>query len=592
MYEVSNTFKAASKNFIIKPALRGKINDESFTDDDIVENSFRCCNQCTDVAEVKLGGVFVGELRMTLLSEFTRNRSDWVGSTITFEYGLLVGDEYEYIPAPSGIYTIYEAIWTEAGLDIVAYDNMAKFDRSFAPIFSRSTPYAWLNLLCRLAKVELGTSELVIRDMCNGTAEIMIPTDYGVQSCRDLISYLATVLGGFATINRKGQLEIRQFKGRIVDTIKAKERFSGFKLSDYVTTFTGLKVTSLIDGEEKTFTVPPFTGLTMNIGANPFLQFGGNITANDMRMNVLKSLEYFAYRPFSVTTLGCCMYDLGDVITFSDGIAIGTDCCIMSYDFDLYSYSFAGYGANPALETARNKYDKSMSSSTRTSRKDTMSVTEVTNLEEVSISNDWRAIASVTFAVSSEQMVQFQGAVKTNLEARDNVQFKYVVNNIEQPFIHDENLAIVDTATLFHVFEAQANVYTNLIVMCKTNTTTGQIKPFSFHGALLGIGLAKDANEGNINETDVIKLIHRRNSKFALVEGECKIEVEGATQITASDKIRLIANRRRKFNLNDDKRENFDIVTASPILRRLTEDGKIRKTENNITRIAENTGED
>lgn len=590
MYDVNIDFKSASKNFMVRPTLRGAINNESFTAEDILEGSFRCCNQCTDVSEVKVGGVFVGELRMTILSDFTRNRTDWVGSTVTFEYGLWVNDKFEYIPAPSGVYTIYEALWTEEGLEIVAYDNMAKFDKPFTPIYSRSTPYAWLSILCRSAGVELGTEELIIRDMCNGQAEVMIPTDYVVNSCRDLVSYLAALLGGFATIDRRGRLVIRNFKGRIVDTIKAKERFTGSKFSDYVTTFTGIRITSLIDGETKEFSVPPFTGLTMDLGANPFLQFGGNITANDMRQNILKALGLFAYRPFSVTTLGCCMYDLGDVITFSEGIAIGTDSCIMAYDFGLDSYSCAGYGANPALESAKNKYDKGMSSSNKASKSDIMAVVEVTNLDTVAINSEWKTIASVTFAVTSDQMIQFHGVVRTNLAERDNVQFKYIVNNIEQPFVHDENLSNVDTATLFQVFEAKANVYTNLLVMCKTYNTSGTVEPFDLHGALIGVGITKDTNDGNIYATDTFSLKANRKNKIAISERMYMIEPLDPNQIKCSDRFSLKANRKRIIQLIDGK----PIPTVTdPIFRRITEDGQLRIIEDTVNkkmRITENMG--
>lgn len=589
MYEATETFKNALKEYIIRPALRGTINGENFTEEHIIEGTFRCCNQCTDVSEVRVGGVYIGELRMTLTNEFTRGRFSWVNKKIKCEYGLWTGERFEYIPTPSYEYTIFEATWTEAGLEIVAYDNMHLFDKKFTPLAASGVPYEWLSLACKTCGVGLGLDDMIFMTMPNGNSRLTLPADAVVDTWRDIVSYVAQALCGFATIDREGKLIVKQFRGTPVATVKARERFTGSSFSDYVTTFSGISVVSIIDGEEHTYTKPPYTGITMRLGANPMLSFGGNVTANDMRTNILDGLGNFAYRPFSVTTLGCCIYDLGDVIKFSEGIAIASDSCIMSYDFGLDSYSFAGYGANPLLENAKTKYDKAGGiGGGGGSKSNLMQVTKITNLEPVHISNEWEPIMDISFSVSSEQLIQFHGVAKVHKNDVDTVSFKYFVNGIAQDFIHEEKLAETDTATLFLVFPAEGNMYTNFSISAKTNGSTGTIDSLEFIGALVGVGLTKDESGGNPSASDNFSLKHRRHNKFLISETFVEAKPEGPIEILCRDSFTLKSNRQRRINIIEAKEP--DVRPSEPLFRRITEDGKLRLTENTKIRYIENKG--
>jgi hypothetical protein len=64
------------------------------------------------------------------------------------------------------------------------------------------------------------------------------------------------------------------FNQTVVDTIDDAHRFTGGSFSDYVTRYTGLSVVNMEDSTTSYYAEDEDDGLTMNLGSNPFLQYG------------------------------------------------------------------------------------------------------------------------------------------------------------------------------------------------------------------------------------------------------------------------------------------------------------------------------
>ena len=84
----------------------------------------------------------------------------------------------------------------------------------------------------------------------------------------------AHVLGGSFCINRAGKLEFRQYGKTPVMEILQKHRFSSC-FSDFVTRYTAVSSTNLRTQTSEYYALETDDGLTMNLGVNPLLQFGG-----------------------------------------------------------------------------------------------------------------------------------------------------------------------------------------------------------------------------------------------------------------------------------------------------------------------------
>ncbi|MEE0896840.1 MAG: hypothetical protein U0L88_04345, partial [Acutalibacteraceae bacterium] len=259
MYQVSQAFKNKIKEPIQEHRLTGTIGNQSFSEDNIVEGSFTINNQSTDTSDVVLGSCYVGQLT----AEFTGINiayGNWINKTITPTFSLNLGDN-TWESVPLGIYKIKEAKHTDHGVQVTAYDNMIKFDKKFRKSHYMNLAGMWniISQICTDAGVTLGMTQAQIEALPNGDRTgINIYGSTGkkaefandITTLRDLLFWVAQTLGCFATINRAGQLEFRQYTQNVVDVIASTDRIEGATFADYITHYVGIYVENLDDNTE------------------------------------------------------------------------------------------------------------------------------------------------------------------------------------------------------------------------------------------------------------------------------------------------------------------------------------------------------
>ena len=147
MYAVSRKYAEAMKRPVQRHRIKGTVNGTAFTERNILSGSFTITGQCSDASNVQIGQVYTSELKITLLKDLNLSRYTIKGSEIIPYFGLRLDDgNYEYIPL--GVFTISKASWAASGVEITAYDNMSKLDRSFSSTSLSGTPYELLSLAC------------------------------------------------------------------------------------------------------------------------------------------------------------------------------------------------------------------------------------------------------------------------------------------------------------------------------------------------------------------------------------------------------------------------------------------------------------
>lgn len=576
MLNVSEKFYRAMKSNLFIPKLRGTIDGVPFTEADILQGSFRVCGQCVDVSAIALGGVFVGELRLTLLPHIATDRGGWVGREIFISYGLDTGDGVEFIPCPSGFYYINSATWTANGLEIIAYDSIGKLDKTYTGEQSSGTAYDWLTFIATKTGVKIGNTPEEVAQMPNGLQQLGLYNTDEVQTFRDLLMFLSAALCGFATCGRDGSIVIKSFGSQIVDTIDEFKRYAGAGFSDYVTRYTGLSIVDIETKELVYYHIPEDTGLTMKLGSNPFLQFGTKIVKDEMRKAVLNGLQSFAYTPYNATLLGCCAYDLGDVIRFDGGLAAGAVGCIMSYDFGLNDFSINGYGDNPALLSAQTKLDKEVAGIISSQEKELATVTSLTNINELGISEEWNKIGELSFAVSKAQSVLFHAAVKLNIEQSGLVRFMYRLNGDVVDFIHESYVTeLVDTVTLFIPLPIEANLIYDFEVFIQSDTVTGTVNPYDVRGAVFGVGVVTSNWDGTIELEDKFKLELGGDLIINFVDNAPVVDFITPEVIALTDAFALELGGDLAIEFAAD----VNIITQTGIFDLITQDGRPLTTE-------------
>lgn len=393
MYPVSTDYieKLTSRSIKTRRII-GTVGNVPFTENDILSGSFSFSEQAVASNDIKLGGVFIGQMNISFLRAFSSriSRGTWKGKEITVSIGLrLDNDTWEDIPLKR--YYVQEATHGASGVTIKAYDIMTKFDKAVGMTTTSGEMFDILKAACDACEVPLGMTREQVQALPNGNVQLGIYPTNDIDTWRDLVSWCAVTAGGFATINRDGALELRGWSSEPVIEIDKYNRYMGGSWSDFETYYTGVSVVNIEEATTSYYGTPTADdGLTMNLGSDPLLQFGNEATQTEQRRAVLTALHNFRYTPFKCTSLIDPCLDLGDVILFTDGLAGEQSLgCVMKMD---YSYTkgmtLSGFGKNPALFGAQSKTDKNMAGLiSRTTEGEYVSLTYV-NITEVTLGDE------------------------------------------------------------------------------------------------------------------------------------------------------------------------------------------------------------
>ena len=431
MYQVSEEYLKQTKRKVQTFRLAGTVNKIAFTNHDILSGSFTITNQCSEQNDVKIGSVYIGELKCTFKPDL--QAPDWTNAQIIVSEGLLIdGTAWEDVPL--GVYTVSEANDTEYGIDITAYDNMARFNRSCAVDITIGTPYELLTLACTTCEVELGMTQAEVDALPNGTESLSLYTENDIETWQDFVFWVAQATGTIATMNREGKLVLRSYTQNVVDTLTNHNRFTGSKFSKFETRYSGLSCVNIADDTTSYYGADPDNYLTYNLGSNPFLQYGVDSYKEQIRRAVLDALLKIDYVPFETSCLCGAMYDLGDIIRCTDGIAPGKLGCVMMYDYTFNGgYKITGFGSDPALASAKSKTDKNLEGLRNNVSTNEILFFNYENASAIQIGDgESRAIIDIRFTSSVSIGVLFQAEVLLDATAEEDVigSIEYTLNEV------------------------------------------------------------------------------------------------------------------------------------------------------------------
>ena len=424
MYPVSEAFLQAVQENTRSYYWTGKITTKAgveyaFGAKDIVKGSGYITRQCCGSTEIELGTVYAAEMGITLFSDIDRYTLEDAVITLSYHLKLPDGSEDE---VPMGIFEVSEANRLIKCLEIKAYDYMLRFDKSFNGFETVGTAWDFINLCCKTCKVDPEQSEDEIKAMANGSEVLSIYTENDIETCRDVLSYVAQVLGGFFCINRSGRLELVKYGTEPVMIVEQKHRFSS-SFSDFITRYTAVSSTNKKTEIAEYYALDPDDGLTMNLGVNPLLQFGLKETRETLCRNILQDISVIRYVPFDSDTIGNPALDPGDVLQFSGGQADSSEIsCITSIQTKIGGkQTIKCVGKNPRLAQAKSKNDKNISGLinqiNETASSGKLGIHTFTNASAYSIADTDVKIISIQFASSEENHMQFLSEVVMDVQA-------------------------------------------------------------------------------------------------------------------------------------------------------------------------------
>lgn len=363
MYPVSDAFLKAINSNSRKSYWTGSITTKKnstylFENKDIVKGSGYITRQCCGSSEIELGSVYAAELGITLFSDIDRYSLEEALIKLYFHIVLADGSTESI---PMGVFEVSEANRKLKTLELKGYDFMIRFDKELNLTSSSGTAYSFLKMACTECKVELAQTREEITAMSNGKETLGIYANNDMSTYRDLIFYVAQVLGCVCQINREGKLELLQYGITPVAEIPSMLRFES-SYSDFETRYTAVTSTNIKTNEAEYYALNPDDGLTLNLGINPLLQFGLKETRERLITNILHNVAAFKYVPFDSKTIGNPALDPMDVLRFSGGHADETKVsCITNITYNINGkHSLKCVGKNPKLAAAKSKTDKNI----------------------------------------------------------------------------------------------------------------------------------------------------------------------------------------------------------------------------------------
>lgn len=521
MYQVSQDYiDIMQAGNSITRRITGTLDNISFTGDDILSGSFSYSGQIVHSTEVKLGGVFIQTVKFSFLRSFAAgiNRGSWKGRTLRISIGLLV-DEAEgiYEDIPLGEFVIDDAMHSAVGVDVTAYCNMSKLDtaRGLAGTMN-GTLYEIAELACENCGVTLGQTAEEFADLPNGTGVFGIYEPNDIENWHDVVSWIATTIGGYATFDRQGQLVFRTWTDESTMDISADIRFDDGLYSDFSTFYTGISVVNMKTQKTEYMGMPIDNGLTMNLGQDPFLQYGIEEVRTARKEAILLALQNFNYVPFTVSTYLDPAFDLGDVLTFTGGRAAGAKCCIMSIEYSFSSgLKLSGFGNDPALATARSKVDKDLAGLLGQTDEKKIQYYTYTNAADITGITTEQTIGSFYFATVEETTVTVWHEIQLDCALDDEatpmrVVAHYYLNGVEESYTPIQTIGESGVHTLDYNYflpKIAGGMRNEWTVTLECVGGSADIEQGDIHICLSGQGLVgEEAFNGIIEVSDTMPL--------------------------------------------------------------------------------------
>ena len=437
MYPVSEAFLQAVQENTRNYYWTGRITTQSgtiheFTNRDIVKGSGYISSQCCGSTEIELGTVYSSEMGITILSEIDRYTLE--DGLIELFYHLRLPDG-TYEEVPMGVFEISEANRHIRCLEIKAYDYMLRFEKEFNTTDTIGNAFEIISLCCKACGVEFAHTQNEIESMPNGNTVLSIYVENDIETYRDVLFYIGQILGGFFFINRSGKLELKKYGTEAVMEISNKQRFSS-SFSDFITRYTAVSSTNLKTQTAEYYALETDDGLTMNLGVNPFLQFGTDDTRKELCTNILNDIAVIKYVPFDSETIGNPALDVGDVLRFSGGHADGEQItCITSSNCRIGGkHTLKCVGKNPRLASAKSKNDKNISGLLNQVEAGKIGIHTFANASAYTLGETDTKVVSIEFATTEENHAQFFGQIVVDAAALQTERIASAKGTVMVPF--------------------------------------------------------------------------------------------------------------------------------------------------------------
>ena len=318
----------------------------SWNKNNVIRNNFSISDKCVKGSTFSLGAINSASLNATM---YLPNVSAYslVGQTIQAFYGV----EEEYIIL--GTFEITKATSKENDcISIVGATQLNRLnyndDKQNLPAtwLGNNEPFYILQELCNHANVTFSNTLEEIQAMPNGTLQIGLGEDCTISSTSELISYIATILGGFVTADRyTGGVKIKQFQNAPCYTVPLRTVYRGtLNVAGFSVNVINILANFYENGAWSSYAAAGRTRESMNdvvvdFTDNPFLDTVYRQNDKNLSYIIAREIEVgdvitaIPYNPFSLCLAGLPALELGDCVSIELRNGSYLTSVISSYTF-------------------------------------------------------------------------------------------------------------------------------------------------------------------------------------------------------------------------------------------------------------------
>ena len=479
-----------------------------------------------------IGDTISQSLDLTLL-----NRGDIIYSTsqIKVEIGLKIGSTIEYILM--GIFNIDDIEKTDYTTKFTAYDNMIKFETPyFSSLGDKPTLKQVVNELSKITGIEF------IGSLPNYTVSKLEGF-----TCREVLSYVASICGGNAVITRDGKFTIKSLS-------EIKKSIDGNNYFDYKREEVKYKIGKIsCQIDENNILYKGSTGTdSMELGfENPWVT---ETILNDL-YNRLNGLSYLGY---SMKWQGDLSLDPYDIVTVTDIKNVIRKIPILSQKI-----SYTGGLTSEIGAKGETKNKNSFSSSGSTVNKVNRAIIEQAIIKEALIEKanikDVEAV-SIRTQILEAKTAKIEEAIIDVAHISD---LNTINANIQNLIANDVkiNNALINKADITELNAVVGNIniinseLANIKTLVNGNLSSENIQAGGITSDKLTIanGFITNAMIANL-DVSKINAGNISTNKFRIVSDNGGIEIVGATQ-QFKDK-----NNKVRIQMGQDAKGNFNFI--------------------------------
>lgn len=388
-------------------------------------NSISVSKECIESGELMFGGVFLGTLKLSLITD--KSRYAFYGAKVDLTYKIKVDTDTSgetpvdiYDEVPFGTHTVSSADRPTDRVNITAYDNLKLLDKEIGDVYITGTPWEVLSYVSSMTGIVLGFTQNDLTSFPNYNYPMQASKEQNIQTYRGVVKIVCQLMGCFAYADRDGHLCVKKFSTQPDTTLSFSDWYSCVP-ADYQCNYIAISVTGMKGTYTRATSDITAIGNIMVIEDAPAWDFGADDDLQARTDNLYAYLSTIIYTPADISMPSDPTFDCGDMVHLITRKGSPVNMLITSYEWKFHQgMTLTSEGINPFLEGNTALATESQRILSQAIEKSRLQFVSFTNTKAVEVGDNQTAkIGEVTFSPTTDTSALFVATVLVDVAVDD-----------------------------------------------------------------------------------------------------------------------------------------------------------------------------